>query len=214
MLGDHCITAADCTMVADSSCNCNSQVAGDQFCLFGDYVCSCSPPFVNYKGQCQKCELGKNCPEGRDCSPAIPNSVCKRNSGSEDFVEQCAGGWVLNGAFCRAMVLGVDPCQSSSDCLSTASCEGGVCLCREAYKIGVNKVKCIARALYEACDKTAQCEGVDNAECSLGVCRCGTAYIEENFGCRARGVGERCTKNGECQGLLGKMMMSMIKQTL
>lgn len=186
VLGESCVTATDCANVSDSSCD------------SGTHVCSCLSPFVSYKGECQKCELRTSCSVGPDCTQAVPHSACKLDSISNAYVLSCVGGWVVNGSICRAMILGVDSCQLSSDCHANSLCTGGVCLCDKPYSASASNSACIARELYKVCATRSHCEDLVGADCISGQCQCGSAYLETNFKCRPKGLGDVCVTTSDC----------------
>lgn len=206
ILGDDCNTHEDCfDAVINSTCV--------------NATCVCDAGYIDAGLNLTSCRLrvigDVNCSTSRDCSAAVPNSVCDINATCS-----CDVGYVVdvNQTVCRARQLGEYGCLGNdaectaviahSECAANHTC---VCLVgyRQSSNVGFGAV-CLRRALGDVCVHNADCSSVISHGLCVDVnnnngshdnkCQCELGYVNQSaFDCRLMKVGDACTMTTQCQ---------------
>ncbi|XP_060606858.1 cell death abnormality protein 1-like isoform X1 [Ruditapes philippinarum] len=178
-LGSTCTLAAQCSGVANATCN--------------SLTCKCGALFKTDKQTCVLNGINDTCTDNKNCLSAN-HLTCDAQKC------QCTQGYKPKARECIPKAVN-DTCKDAADCLSTdhLTCANTKCQCDTGYK--PNAGACIEKVIGKQCtDATVSTDcPLENSVCTLSKCACKSGYNNNADRC-LKIIGGHCTGSAACDG--------------
>ena len=156
--------------VKDGDCNGPPEICVSSTCMSscGDGKTNGTETDKDCGGACPKCDNGKNCNSGVDCTSLVCNTTCQAPTCTDGVQNQMESDKDCGGPNCPKCPDG-KTCGSPGDCLS-GHCIGNVCVnhCADGVKDGNETDKDCGGGMCNPCANGKMC--AQGSDCTSGFC--------------------------------------------